>query len=112
MSATRALKIAGWVVLGVAIAVALAFVLGIGVMALWNWLMPAITKGAVAEINYWQAVGLFVLCHLLFKSHHEGSHHQDSGHKHPKFLEKHIHGLLCKDASPGGAPETTEDAGS
>jgi len=111
MSATRAVKIVGWVLLGITIAVALAFVLGIGVMALWNWLLPAITKGAVAEITYWQAVGLFVLCHLLFKSHHEGSHHHDSKHKHPKFLEKKIHGLLCREPDPETEPEVPEGGG-
>jgi hypothetical protein len=98
-------KIAGWVLLGVCVAAALAFLLGIVVMALWNWLMPAITKGAVGEMTYWQAVGLFILCHLLFKSHHE--HHDDAGekHRHPRFLARKIHRLLGKEGSESGEAE-------
>ncbi|MDR1877278.1 MAG: hypothetical protein LBQ84_06605 [Flavobacteriaceae bacterium] len=39
-------------------------VIGITVMLLWNWLMPAIF-GLVA-INFWQALGLFALARILF----------------------------------------------
>jgi hypothetical protein len=35
------------------------------VMALWNWLMPALFMGA-RPIDYWQALGLVVLCKILF----------------------------------------------
>ena len=34
------------------------------VMLLWNWLMPAIF-GLVA-INFWQALGIFILARILF----------------------------------------------
>ena len=108
MKVSTVFKIAGWVLLGVCVAAALAFVLGIVVMALWNWLVPAITKGAVGEITYWQAVGLFILCHLLFKSHHEhhGHHgHDGKEHKHPRFLARKIHGLLGKETSESGETE-------
>jgi len=37
-------------------------------MWLWNWLMPAIFKLPV--ISFWQAVGILVLSHLLFKGNH------------------------------------------
>lgn len=37
---------------------------GAVVMLLWNWLMPAIF-GLIA-INFWQAIGLFVLARILF----------------------------------------------
>ena len=54
------------------------------VMALWNWLMPAIF--GIGEVNFWQALGLFVLCRILFgdfggrhglkkHKHHAGGHH-------------------------------------
>ncbi len=35
------------------------------VMALWNWLMPELFLGA-RPIGYWQALGLLVLCKILF----------------------------------------------
>ena len=90
MKASSVFKIAGWVLLGVCVAAALAFVLGIVVMALWNWLVPVISNGAIGEITYWQAVGLFILCHLLFKSHHEGHHNGP---------RKNTHGLGSRFAS-------------
>ena len=37
---------------------------GFVVMALWNWLMPALFGWKV--IGYWQALGLVVLCRILF----------------------------------------------
>ncbi len=72
----RPARIVGWIVMGVMGATALGFVLGLVVMALWNWLMPAIF--GLPEVTYWQAVGLFILCHLLFKGHH-GPRGRDHG---------------------------------
>jgi len=66
----RVLKIIGWIVMGVAGVAAIGFCLGLVVMVLWNWLMPALF--GLPVITYWQAVGLFVLCHLLFKGHRGG----------------------------------------
>jgi len=51
---------------------ALAFLLGLGLMLLWNWLMPAVF--GLPEVTYWQALGLLVLSHILFKSHHHERH--------------------------------------
>ena len=94
-------KVAGWVVLGVALATVLAFLLGVAVMALWNWLMPAIF--GLPTISYWQAVGLFILCHLLFKSHHEGHRHGDkkSGDGRHIFAQK-VRRFLCGERSEAG----------
>jgi hypothetical protein len=36
----------------------------VAVMSLWNWLMPAIFGTRV--ITFWQALGLLVLCRILF----------------------------------------------
>ena len=36
------------------------------VMLLWNWLMPSIF--GLGEISFWQALGILVLCRLLFGS--------------------------------------------
>ena len=38
---------------------------GAGTMWLWNWLMPAIFK--LPTIGFWQAVGLLLLSHILFR---------------------------------------------
>ena len=53
----RALLIAFAVVAGIA-------VFGFIVMALWNWLIPSIVGWK--PIDYWQALGLFVLAKILF----------------------------------------------
>jgi Ca2+/H+ antiporter, TMEM165/GDT1 family len=39
-------------------------VLGLIIMLLWNAILPELLE--VKEITYWQALGLFVLCKLLF----------------------------------------------
>jgi hypothetical protein len=41
---------------------------GAGTMWLWNWLMPAIFH--LPTIGFWQAVGLLILSHILFRGHH------------------------------------------
>lgn len=51
---------------GVILAALLAFLFGFIVMLLWNWLMPDIF--GLKEITYWQAWGLVVLAHILFKA--------------------------------------------
>jgi hypothetical protein len=44
---------------------ACAALLGVIVMLLWNCLIPNIFPGANA-VNYWQALGLLLLCRILF----------------------------------------------
>ena len=39
-------------------------------MWLWNWLMPGIFK--LPAIGFWQAVGILLLSHILFKGGHVG----------------------------------------
>src|SRR5437763_7565452 len=56
-----------WIARGIGIAILAVFAcaaLGFIVMALWNWLMPALFGWRV--ITYWQALGLFLLSKLLF----------------------------------------------
>jgi hypothetical protein len=36
------------------------------VMFLWNWLMPSLF--GLIEISFWQALGIFVFCRILFGS--------------------------------------------
>jgi len=40
-------------------------VLSLVVMALWNWLMPVLF--GLHAISFWQALGLLVLCKILFR---------------------------------------------
>ena len=75
MNIERARKIAGWFVAGAVAAVGLGILLGVFVMWLWNWLMP--TLFGLQAINYWQAVGILILCHLLFKGHGGHPYHDD-----------------------------------
>ena len=65
---------------GIAFAVLIAFVFGYFVMLLWNWLMP--TLFGLKLITYWQAWGLVLLAHLLFKFNPMGHDHH---HKHRHF---------------------------
>ena len=39
---------------------------GVAVMLLWNWLMPSLF--GLATVNFWQSLGLLVLCRILFGS--------------------------------------------
>jgi hypothetical protein len=52
---------------------------GYTIKALWNWLLPAIFTGAHL-ITFWQAIGLLLLCRILFGSwhggHNAGRHHR------------------------------------
>ena len=52
-------------------------------MWLWNWLMPAIF--GLPVITFWQAVGLLVLSHLLFKSHTSGPGHPRKRDHHARW---------------------------
>lgn len=52
----------------------------LGVMYLWNWLIPAVIGWSV--INYWQALGFMVLCRLLFGGFRGFGHFGPFGH-HP-----------------------------
>ena len=64
---------------GVILMAGLAFLFGVIVMLLWNWLMPEIF--GLGTITYWQAWGLVILSHILFKA---GSWHHDHDHNKKK----------------------------
>ena len=57
-----ALALAGWVV-----------------MLLWNWIVPHLFA-AGAHLDYWRALGLLVLCRILFGG--LGGRHRDAGARH------------------------------
>ncbi len=56
-------EIAGWILLGIIAVVGLAILFGYIIMWLWNWLMPDLF--GLSTINYWQAVGIFILSKIL-----------------------------------------------
>lgn len=66
MRATRCLRIALCVLIGVA-------VLGLAVMLLWNWLIPVLFVG-VPQVGFWQALGILALSKLLFGGFRGGGH--------------------------------------
>jgi hypothetical protein len=45
---------------------------GLLVMGLWNWLMPVLFGWG--PLGFWQALGLLVLCRILFGSFGGGAH--------------------------------------
>lgn len=51
---------------GVALIVIMSLLLAWPVMLLWNWLMPLIF--GIMSLSFWQALGISLLCGLLFKS--------------------------------------------
>ncbi len=51
----------------------IAAVLGFVVMFLWNWILPEVAHAG--KLNYWQALGLLVLCRLLFGNFNKGGGH-------------------------------------
>ena len=68
------LRIIGFTVGGITLAVLFALLFGWLVQLLWNWLMP--TLFSLKAITYWQAFGIVVLAKILFGgfSPHHGSH--------------------------------------
>ncbi len=74
------LKGLGFLVLGTAAVAGLGFIL----MSLWNWLVPVLFSGPI--INFWQAIGLFVLSKILFGFGGRGCRHH--GHRGPGVFWK------------------------
>lgn len=56
----KVLKVIGMALLGIAA----AFLFGLVILLLWNWLMPHIF--GLPEITYWEGVGLLILSCILF----------------------------------------------
>lgn len=120
----RFFKMIPWIVLGIVGAAALALLFGLILMLLWNWIMPEIF--GLPEVTYWQAWGLVLLAHILFKGpmgHHDSHHREDERHReywHRKFRDRFEHpsshgsvhrkqtGTSGEDTT-GGNDRTTED---
>tara|TARA_R110002050_G_scaffold109796_1_gene221102 strand:- start:26568 stop:26975 length:408 start_codon:yes stop_codon:yes gene_type:complete len=56
-------EIAGWIIFGGLGIIGLVILFGYVIMWLWNWLMPELF--GLTTINYWQAIGLFILFKIL-----------------------------------------------
>jgi hypothetical protein len=83
MKKDRTVRIVKLVLFGVA-AVA---VFGVVVMSLWNWLAPAIF--GLKTIGFWQAVGLVVLCRILFGGFRgEGRHPASDRRRRLRLIER------------------------
>lgn len=51
----------------------IATLLGYTIMYLWNWILPEVAN--TGRLNFWQALGLLVLCRLLFGNFNKGRNH-------------------------------------
>lgn len=58
-------KLLGLAFSGFLVVIILAFIIGFPIMWLWNWLMPDLF--GLSKISVWKAIGLSILCELLFK---------------------------------------------
>ena len=76
------------VLMGILIAAGMALLFGFVVMWLWNWLMPGIF--GLTQITFWQAWGLVVLAHILFKSIAHPKYHSHDDHWKKHFREKYF----------------------
>ena len=56
---SKPVKWGGMIIGGVILAAGLAFLFGLVVMALWNWIMPEVF--GLKELTYWQAWGIVLL---------------------------------------------------
>jgi hypothetical protein len=61
----------GMIVAGVVLAPAFLALCAATTMWLWNWLIPGIFK--LPAIGFWQAAGILILSHILFKGGRFGS---------------------------------------
>jgi len=75
--ALKFLKIAAFIIVGGA-------AVGFAVMGLWNWLAPVLFRGH--RIDFWEALGLFILCKILFGGFH--GRHGGRGHWRRRMHER------------------------
>ena len=108
-------RVAKFIVLGVVMCV----IFGLATMLLWNALIPDLFHGPV--ITFWQAIGLLILSHILFRTlggrgWHGGWGHHNLRHRfeaklasmtpeeRSKFKEEYNRRCCCND--PEKAPDT------
>jgi len=88
----KVLKVIGFTIAGLSLAVIFALVFSILVMHLWNKIMPDIF--GIKTITFWQAFFIILLSKLLFGhfGHHPG---HKRGHFHKKFGSSNNTDLCC-----------------
>jgi hypothetical protein len=59
-------------------------ILGLVVMSLWNWLLPAMF--GLKSISYWQAMGVLILSRILLGGFHR--HHRPRFQHRQRMLER------------------------
>jgi hypothetical protein len=97
----KALRIAGLVVAGLAVAVLFAFLFGLIFKALWNALMPSLF--GLSAITYWQAVGIVLLAKILFGG--PGHARRDPGRRIDRRAGRRFWQWTCgDDATAGSGP--------
>ena len=70
-------RIPKWLFVAAPVGFALFIAVGGGiVMQLWNWLAPALF--GIKQITFWQALGLLLLCRILFGGFGLGGGHSSS----------------------------------
>ena len=90
-----------WVIGGIVFTAAIALLFGLALMILWNWIMPDIF--GVNEVTYWQAWGLVLLAHILFRGGRGGKWRPKHGHKDGDWESKFKDRMRSKfgDSGPG-----------
>ncbi len=73
-------------------------------MLLWNGILPEII--GVKTITYWQAVGIFILCKLLFGGFKGGGNHN---HKKHKMIKKHFKNCCNNNDNKSSMKEALRD---
>lgn len=89
--------------------IALLFIAGLFllpyiVMLLWNGILPEVI--GVKTITYWQAVGIFILCKLLFGGFKGGGNHH---HKKHKMIKKHFKNCCNNNDNKSSMKEALRD---
>ena len=89
--------------------IALLFIAGLFllpyiVMLLWNGILPEII--GVKTITYWQAVGIFILCKLLFGGFKGGGNHH---HKKHRMIRQHFKNCCNNNDNKSSMKEALRD---
>lgn len=72
----------GWYIFFPLMFVAAVLGLGLAVMYLWNSILPVVTP--LGALTYWQAVGLLILCRILFGGFGKGGGWKGGRREHMK----------------------------
>jgi hypothetical protein len=89
--------------------IALLFIAGLFllpyiVMLLWNGILPEVI--GVKTITYWQAVGIFILCKLLFGGFKGGGNHH---HKKHQMMKRHFKNCCNNNDNKSSMKEALRD---